>query len=118
VEDRDHQKYQRARDLLATRRNTEEDQAETYHQQPQRREVDRKRRETGEEFPHQQRVAVDRLRQDAGQRAPVVLAVDGIETQSDRHQRDQKAENGDKGRQRIVRKREQPQQQERILRRG
>ena len=76
------------------------------------------RREARDEFAGEQRVPVDRLGENAREGAPVVLAVDGIEAEADRHQRNEEAENADEGRQRRPVDGEQLEQQERIFRRG
>ena len=116
IGDGDDQEQQRPRHLLAARRHAEHDQAEADDQQPERDQADRQHAEPGEEFAEQQRVAIDRLRQNARQRAPVVLAVDGVEAEPDRHQRREKAEERHERGQRFARGGEQAQEQKRVLR--
>ena len=65
-------------------------------------------------MPEQQGVAIDRLRQHAAERAPVELAVDGVEAQPDRHQRDHEGERGDEGDRRLLR-RDREDAQEQVL---
>ena len=66
--------------VIAARRHAEQKQAQPDDQEPKCEQADGERKQTGDEFPKQKRIAIDRLREDARERAPVMLAVDRIVT--------------------------------------
>jgi hypothetical protein len=95
VGDRRQQEPKAAQDLIAARRDAEEKDPEAHQEQPQGRQKDAERGETGEKLSEQQRVPIDRLSQDAADGTPVELAVDAVEGQRDGDDRDQEGEEGD-----------------------
>src|SRR5205085_10957740 len=92
IGDRRDEKPEHAHHFFGIRRQAEEQQAQTDRQQPQREQANRERHQPGEKFSEQQGVAVDRLRQHAAQGAAAELAVDRIEADRNRDQRDQKSQ--------------------------
>ena len=115
IGDGDGEEGDAARHLDAARRNAEQQQAGAEHDQPQRHQRDGQCGERAQELPEQQRVAIDRLRQDARQRPAIELAVDRVEAQADRQQRNREAQRRREGKRHAARGRgENAQEQERV----